>query len=83
MRVSTQTLYISTHINTMKTTKKYINPSSFMVTEMANRSPKSLRQHPRVWLLQPFHDDYKSEKYSDPKENYVSLREEWKYRLTK
>ena len=48
---------------------------------MASKSSESSRRRLSVWLLQPFHDDYKSEKYSDPKKYYVYLREEWKYIL--
>ena len=50
---------------------------------MANIGPSSLasRQHPRVWLLSPYRDQYWREKYSSPKDYYAGLREEWVVRV--
>ncbi|CAL5343644.1 unnamed protein product [Camellia sinensis] len=36
----------------------------------------------KVWLLPPFTYDYKSEKYSSPKDYYAGIRAEWAFRVT-
>ncbi|KAH7846468.1 hypothetical protein Vadar_014324 [Vaccinium darrowii] len=43
---------------------------------MANRGSTS-----RVWILPRFKDPYWKEKRSSPKDYYVGLREEWKFRV--
>ena len=51
---------------------------------MSSRGAGSSRQqrNPKVWLLPPFTYDYKSEKYSSPKDYYAGIRAEWAFRVT-
>ncbi|KAL7208582.1 hypothetical protein ACSBR1_030339 [Camellia fascicularis] len=51
---------------------------------MSSRGAGSSRRqrNPKVWLLPPFTYDYKSEKYSSPKDYYAGIRAEWAFRVT-
>ncbi|KAF5934334.1 hypothetical protein HYC85_030505 [Camellia sinensis] len=51
---------------------------------MSSRGAGSSRRqrNPKVWLLPPFMYDYKSEKYSSPKDYYAGIRAEWAFRVT-
>ncbi|THG09076.1 hypothetical protein TEA_003549 [Camellia sinensis var. sinensis] len=51
---------------------------------MSSRGAGSSRQqrNPKVWLLPPFSYDYKSKKYSSPKDYYAGIRAEWAFRVT-
>ncbi|CAL5330584.1 unnamed protein product [Camellia sinensis] len=40
------------------------------------------QRNQKVWLLPPFTYDYKSEKYSSPKDYYAGIRAEWAFRVT-
>ncbi|CAL5415834.1 unnamed protein product [Camellia sinensis] len=51
---------------------------------MSSRGAGSSRQQRnlKVWLLPPFSYDYKSEKYSSPKDYYAGIRAKWVFRAT-
>ncbi|KAF5941744.1 hypothetical protein HYC85_019386 [Camellia sinensis] len=51
---------------------------------MSSRGAGSSRRqrNQKVWLLPPFTYDYKSEKYSSPKDYYAGIRAEWAFRVT-
>ncbi|CAL5351808.1 unnamed protein product [Camellia sinensis] len=62
----------------------YVDTFDVEAANIAMPSAGSSRQqrNQKVWLLPPFTYDYKSEKYSSPKDYYAGIRAEWAFRVT-